>query len=114
MVGAELYGNSLLKKDFPQVKIDIIPRVTSQEALLLVAKSHFGIVLIRNEDFDFGTKIFEYIGLGITPFGIFDKNRSFYNFFKPYLNANNSFVDQKKFARKTIWKTQIITLFSTK
>lgn len=50
-----------------------------------IKKSDVGILLLRNEEFEYGTKVFDYIAVGIPIFDLFDHNKSFYSNFKKFI-----------------------------
>ena len=96
----------LLKNEYPDTNIQIFPRLSEIESLALATRCDYGLTLTRNEDFEFGTKIFDYVGLGLTPYGIFDPTKNFYQFFKPYIDKQNK-VDLTQLSREEIWKRSI-------
>lgn len=84
------------------------PKMSYAEAMSITVTADVAICLIRNETFDCGTKIYDYIGLGIPVYGNFCKEKQFYEFFKKYLiddfsNINHFKPDfSKKFHRNTM------------
>lgn len=69
-------------------RVHILPRMTYGEVINFVLDAQMAILSIRDEDFDFGTKVFDYIALGIPMYDWFDHNKSFYNFFKAYMTTD--------------------------
>ncbi|WP_202079426.1 hypothetical protein [Caldalkalibacillus salinus] len=78
------------------------------EAIELAKKFDIGICIIRDEKLDFGTKVFDYIGLGLPVIGEFDKTENFYNYFREIIVCNDipkvTLEDKIKYKRETIFK----------
>lgn len=58
------------------------------DAMEIAAQADLGICIIRDEDFDFGTKVFDYIGLGIPIYDCFDPNSKFRAYFSDYVSKS--------------------------
>ena len=54
------------------------------DALHIASCCDIGICLIRDEELMYGTKIYDYIGLGIPVLDVFDHEENFFSFFKEY------------------------------
>lgn len=86
-----------------------IKRMPYEDAISFASQCDFGICILRNEELEFGTKVFDYIGLGLPIFDSFDHSSSFYRFFQEYVTdaqSNNILIseDQKmQFSRKAIF-----------
>jgi len=63
----------------------VMPRLSYSEMVEFLADADVGLAIIRNEELDLGTKVFDYIGLGIPIFDWFKEESMFHSFFKPYL-----------------------------
>lgn len=75
------FGN--IKLD--NVKIKFYERMNYQEVLQEISKSDVGILALRDEEFEYGTKVFDYIGLGLPIYNLFDRKNNFYKTFKKYI-----------------------------
>jgi hypothetical protein len=62
-------------------------RIAYEDALRIAALSDEGIMIVRNEDLDFGTKVFDYIGLGLPILDTFDRTKGFYKHFRDVMQA---------------------------
>lgn len=65
--------------------IELLPRMDYLSALKHAARCDYGVCIIRNEAYDFGTKVFDYIGLGLPILDCFDQQSSFRGYFLPYI-----------------------------
>ncbi|WDZ51158.1 hypothetical protein LF296_18045 [Acinetobacter vivianii] len=85
-VGADQEKNNLLAYSiFPTAEINFYKKLPYNEAVEIAKKSDVGILIVRDEDIEYGTKIFDYIGLGIPFYSHLDKNKNFYNRFKKFI-----------------------------
>lgn len=62
-----------------------------EQAIKHIEKCDVGITLVRNEYLEYGTKIFDYIGLGKPVWALVDKSQPFYMEFKDFLITENNF-----------------------
>lgn len=72
------------------------PRMSYKEALKIAINCNIAILIIRNEEIEYGTKIFDYIGLGLPVLDIFDHSNNFYKEFKDILSFSRSFKEIPK------------------
>lgn len=70
------------------VHVHILPKMSYDEAIDFILDAQMAILSVRDEDFEFGTKVFDYISLGIPIYDWFDHKKSFYNFFKAYMTKD--------------------------
>lgn len=71
-------------------------RMVYEEALKIAINCNIAILIIRNEGIDFGTKIFDYIGLGLQVLDTFDHTQNFYKEFKDIMSLSNSIEEIPK------------------
>lgn len=64
------------------------PRMPYIEAVRLAARADMGLCLMRDEQFDLGTKVFDYIGLGLTIYDSFQRSSNARRFLKPFLSSD--------------------------
>ena len=78
-----------IEKIVSDMKLDkivtFLPKQDHKKALGIAVTSDVGICLVRDENYELGTKAFDYIGLGIPILDIFDHTKNFYNYFKEYI-----------------------------
>ncbi|OQP04628.1 hypothetical protein B1690_15245 [Geobacillus sp. 46C-IIa] len=83
-----------------QYKLDdcstFYPRMPYKEALKIAINCNIGMLIVRNEEIEYGTKVFDYIGLGLPVLDIFDHSNNFYKEFKNILNLSQSFSEIPK------------------
>lgn len=80
-------------------------RINYAEVMKVLQRADIGLCAVRNEEYEFGTKIFDYIAFGIPVYDCFTEGSSFKNYFKDYLisDLNNlrplSCDKEEKFSR---------------
>ncbi len=67
-------------------KVKILPRMNISEMYHVMAQADFGMVIIRDPSYDFGTKIYDYIALGLPVVNYFESPNSFTNYFDSCLD----------------------------
>lgn len=91
----------------PDVFFQINERVPYKDVLRIAAGCDCGLAVIRNEDFDYGTKIYDFIGLGIPLLDTFDHGKDFFRTFSEYFVSPNSpikkFDPDPRYDRTSIW-----------
>jgi hypothetical protein len=89
-------------------KIKFYDRRTYDEAIKIAKKFDIGMCIVRNENLEFGTKIFDYIGLGLPVMGDFDKSENFYCYFKKVIVDNDiptiTLEDKIRYKRENIFE----------
>lgn len=102
-VGTDKETEVLLEKE---KNTFFLPSMIYEEAMKFISDADLSIISIRDEEFDLGTKVYDYIALGIPIYDWFDHNKSFYLFFKDYMCGNLQLMSsfqgdiQGKFYRK--------------
>jgi len=95
----------------PKINFSFHDRLPYDEVMILVRKSDIGFLIIRNEDIDFGTKVFDFIGFGIPILNTFNKQKIFYRTFKKYLiDVNDDYsknMPDIAFHRNSIWNKNL-------
>jgi len=82
------------------------------EALKIAAKCNIGLLILRDENIEYGTKIFDYIGLNLLVLDNFEKDSIFRYEFSDFIhnddNIKGEMVDKKgKFKRENIYRENI-------
>lgn len=70
---------------FKNICVEFKEKESYRYCINSIKKSDVGILLLRNEEFEYGTKVFDYIAVGIPIFDLFDHNKSFYSNFKKFI-----------------------------
>lgn len=86
------------------------PRLSYHEALSIAAKADFGLLVVRNETYDYTTKVFDYIGLGLPIFNYFKDDNNFTRYFKEYLSTEINHIPFEKrlgFSREQVFNSNI-------
>ncbi|MGJ0626967.1 hypothetical protein [Xenorhabdus bovienii] len=68
--------------------LDILPFLEKKELFDLISKSDLGIVLLRNPDYEYGTKVFDYIAKNKPVVNYFDKPNNFTIYFDAALDRS--------------------------
>lgn len=80
-------------------------------ALSRAVRADIGLCNLRDEDLEFGTKVFDYIGLGIPIFDCFNEGSEFKEFFDPYLTKFTkrriSLEDSMSFHRRKTYEDKL-------
>lgn len=107
-VGSDKRQNlELVKEILPEATLIFHPRVNYEEAMEIARSCDVGLLVIRDEEIDYGTKIFDYIGLGMPFYSHLNRSEKFFHIFKGFLfdlkSLSSSFSnnDIKKFNRKS-------------
>lgn len=72
-----------------KVKLFLHKRMTKDDLEQFLIKSHVGLVVLRNDQYEYGTKVFDYIKFGLDIVGNFDKNSGFGQYFSNYIADKN-------------------------
>lgn len=67
--------------------VEILPRVNKKELFAIMAESDYGLVVIRDPKYDLGTKVYDYIGVGLPIVNYFDKPNNFTTYFNNFLDV---------------------------
>ena len=84
-------------------------RLAYEEAIRIAALSDTAIMIVRNEDLDFGTKVFDYIGLGLPILDAFDRTKGFYKYFKEVMLAGGVVPasTRRRFSRDSVYAEHV-------
>lgn len=86
------------------------PRLSYDEALTIAANANFGLCMVRNETYEYGTKVFDYIGLGLPIYDYFKEDNNFTRYFKEYLSTEITRIPFEKrlgFSREQVFNNNI-------
>lgn len=86
LVGSDYEKNKwiedyLAQENIENVRLDILRRMGRREMYIQILHSDIGVTVIRDPDYDFGTKVFDYILSGLPVFNYFESSNAFSYFF---------------------------------
>lgn len=70
--------------EYKNIRLEIVDRVDESKLYKLLSQAFCGLVVIRDPDYDFGTKIYDYISIGLPYLNYFDEENNFTTFFSKY------------------------------
>jgi glycosyltransferase involved in cell wall biosynthesis len=92
-----LYDNSIFFDKMPH-----------QHAISIASCCDIGLCTVRDENLIHGTKIFDYIGLGLPVLDVFDKNKRLFNFFEKYIISIDMIGGSQKYEPPVEYNRQYI------
>ncbi|WP_336012435.1 hypothetical protein [Acinetobacter calcoaceticus] len=84
----------IIREYFINEDVIFIDRLPYNEVVIETKKHDVGLLIIRDENIDYGTKVFDYIGLGMPFFSVLDQNKIFFKEFNSYLIDLNTLRSQ--------------------
>jgi hypothetical protein len=66
----------------------LYPKMSYLKAVHLAAKADMGLCILRNEEYELGTKAFDYIGLGLLIYDTFEDNSNARQFYEPFVSKD--------------------------
>ncbi|OOE73673.1 hypothetical protein BZG23_11270 [Salinivibrio sp. ML290] len=76
----------LREKSGGQAYLDIVPRKSRESLYEVMARADYGMTILRDPSYEFGTKIYDYIALGLPVVNYFDKPNNFTDYFDACLD----------------------------
>lgn len=67
--------------------LEVLPRMSREKLYQTMVKADFGLSILRDPDYDFGTKIYDYIALDLPVVNYFDKPNNFTQYFDACLDV---------------------------
>lgn len=77
--------------------VDILPRASENELFSIMQGSNYGLVLLRDPGYEFGTKVYDYIALGLPIVNYFNEPNNFTRYFDACLDrplSENSVIPE--------------------
>ena len=100
-------NNCFVEKQGMANYVKIMPAMPYKDAINFASQADYGICIIRDEEIDFGTKVFDYIAIGLPIVDVFDEQSAFKKYFSNYiynLFDNSSYkwalADFKQYSRE--------------
>lgn len=113
LIGASIDKNRwiyewLKEKNLTNVKIDMVQWMERSDMYQEIINADYGICVIRDPAYDFGTKVFDYIVCGIPVFNYFDGANEFSEYFRDFLTDSKVRKNQPDvfFVRDRLLKKQ--------
>lgn len=79
--------NDYLKKiSKGRATLEILPRMSRDELYKTMAQANYGLTILRDPSYDYGTKIYDYIALGLPVINYFDEPNNFTKYFDACLD----------------------------
>ena len=66
--------------------LEILPRKNREELYEVMANADYGMPILRDPAYEFGTKVYDYIALGLPVINYFEKPNNFTNYFDACLD----------------------------
>lgn len=82
------------------VSIDLLPRLEKVALYHQILMADYGIAVIRDPDYDLGTKVFDYLICGTPLFNYFSKENNFTKYFNGYLDVQHDTNTLLPFSRE--------------
>jgi len=107
LIGSDINSNSwisewLLDNGMCNIEIDFLHRMDRRNIFIEVINADFGLSVIRDPSYDYGTKVFDYINCSIPMFNYFEEENYFTVFFKGFFYGDNKILLKKSFIREQI------------
>lgn len=107
-VGSDKVINSKILEEFSLLNNSVFyDRMEYEKALEIASKCDLGMLVVRNENIEYGTKIFDYIGLGLKVIDNFDENSIFKKEFCDFINSENKKSNILKYNRDHIYRESL-------
>lgn len=92
LIGSDVDKNKwlnfwLLDNNYFNITVEIFSRMSRKEMYKTILQSDVGLTVIRDPNYEFGTKIFDYILCKTPVLNYFDEENSFTDFFKSYFSV---------------------------
>lgn len=98
-------ANYLNEASNGRANLEILPRMNRKELYSTMIKANYGMTILRDPAYDFGTKVYDYIALGLPVINYFDEPNNFTNYFDACLDV----PFRKKAAVPEIRRSLLIT-----
>lgn len=104
LIGSNIEKNEwviewIKKEQLNYIKLSILPRMNRIDMYKEILKADYGIAVIRDPNYDFGTKVFDYILCQKPIFDYFDEKNNFAIFFEKQMKSNSEIDFSVKFFR---------------
>ncbi|WP_297442329.1 hypothetical protein [Sulfurimonas sp.] len=96
----------IIKNSLNNIKIEFLPRMNRKEMYEEILLADYGIAVIRDPNYDFGTKVFDYILCRIPILDYFESKNNFVDFFQDQLTSSNNKSFNRSFLRNELIEKQ--------
>jgi len=97
LVGSDIESNRWAVDYFRHLtneggRVELLPRMNKYELFTQMVAADFGLSIVRDPDYEFGTKVFDYIAAGLPIINYFDESNKFTDYFdgcldRPFING---------------------------
>lgn len=92
LIGSCLTANGWVGEFFSSIsngrgQVEIIPRMAEQQLFTVMKDADFGLVLLRDPSYEFGTKVYDYIALALPIVNYFASENNFTKYFDACLDV---------------------------
>ena len=103
IIGCNYIENEwLFDVEMHRIKIDLVKRLERNDLFFEIKNADMGINIVRNPNYDLGTKVFDYIACGVPIFNYFERENNYTIFFKDYFHNSSTFSNEKFLRRNHI------------
>lgn len=91
LIGSSVEKNNWVQHYFSGLSggrgyLNLLPKMSRSSLYKEMLNSDFGIAIVRDPSYDYGTKIYDYIALGLSVVNYFDEPNNFTQYFDPALD----------------------------
>jgi len=91
LIGSSVEKNNWVQDYFSELSggcgyINLLPKISRGSLYKEMLNSDFGIVIVRDPSYEYGTKIYDYIAMGLPVVNYFDEPNNFTKYFDPALD----------------------------
>ena len=79
-------GGFLCEISNGRARLEFLPRMNRKELYRTIVKADYGLTIVRDSSYEFGTKVYDYIALGLPVVNYFDKPNNFTRYFDSCLD----------------------------
>jgi glycosyltransferase involved in cell wall biosynthesis len=113
LIGSNQKANSWVAEHFNMLtsgngKVEILPRMGKKELFSTMLKADYGLTILRDPSYEWGTKIYDYIALGLPVVNYFDRPNGFTDYFDACLDVSfNNNVKAPEIRRSVLIKSAL-------
>lgn len=117
LIGSNEEENNWVKQYFSQLtfgggSVEILPRMEKIELFTTMLNADFGLTILRDPSYELGTKVYDYIALGLPIINYFDQPNNFTNYFDAFLDVSfNGNVSAPEIRRNVLIERELKKYF---
>lgn len=111
LIGSNLEKNKWIinwmqEENLSNIELQILPRMSREEIYKEIVKVDYAIAVVRDPNYDFGTKVFDYILCGKAIFDYFEEQNNFVSFFQKQMTSSKEQDFTFTFIREDLIETK--------